>query len=105
MFGILVRSVRSRAALQRGVALGLLLLIAFFSTSLAQDPCTKASHEHRSRTPHLVCVEDGAPAAIPTMPAEPSLEPPPPERYESPSEPSHRDHTLEPETPPPRTRT
>ncbi len=96
------RSFRPGASLRRWAALGLLLVLAVFLGGMAHDHCEEGPRGHADRAPHILCVDDCAPALLSAGPAAPPADPLPRIRYEAAAAPQVLDRSLEPETAPPR---
>ena len=96
------RSFRPGAPFRRWAALGLLLVIAVFLGGMAHDHCEEGPRGHADRAPHILCVDDCAPALVPDAPAAPPADPLPQSHYRAAVVPQVLDRSLEPEKAPPR---
>jgi len=57
--------------MKRWIAVLLLVVVAAFVTAYGADHCDDGSSAHHERPQHLLCVDDCAPALIPTPPTPP----------------------------------
>lgn len=88
--------------LRRGVAVLLVLVIALFLAASGGDHCDEGMSHHAEKPPHMLCVDDCAPAVIPAPPAPPPSDPLPNPTYQEVVARPVLSLDLEPEKAPPR---
>lgn len=84
------------------MAVFLLVVVATFLASSGMDHCDDGPDGHDQRAQHLLCVDDCAPALVPTTPVPPPADPLPKAIYEESVARPILNLDLEPEKTPPR---
>jgi len=87
--------------MRRWIAMLLLVVVASFLATTGQDHCHDSGRSAAS-TPHILCLDDCAPAVIPTPPIPPPQDPLPKPVYEETVVRPILNLDLEPEKAPPR---
>lgn len=88
--------------MRKCIAVLLLLVFATFLAAAGADACEEESHGHTHRTPHILCVDDCAPALVPLPPVAPPPDPMPKAVYEETVSRPVLAPDIEPEKAPPR---
>lgn len=88
--------------MRRWVAVLLLVVVSSFLAASGQDHCHDDGNEHQPASPHILCLDDCAPAVIPTPPIPPPQDPLPKPVYEETVVRPILNLDLEPEIAPPR---
>jgi len=87
--------------MRRWIAAFLLMVMASFLAATGQDHCHETGRSSAS-TPHILCLDDCAPAVIPDAPVAPPADPLPEPVYEAKVVQPVLNLDLEPEKAPPR---
>jgi hypothetical protein len=87
--------------MRRWIAVLLLVVVSSFLATSGQDHCHDSGRGSAS-TPHILCLDDCAPAVIPKTPVPPPLDPLPKPNYEETVVQPILNLDLEPEKVPPR---
>jgi hypothetical protein len=88
--------------MKRWLAVLLLVVVATFLAAAAAGLCEDGRACHDQKAPHLLCVDDCAPAVLPKAPAPPPPDPMPKLVYEAKVSLPLLQRDLEPEKTPPR---
>lgn len=86
--------------MKRWIAILLLAVMGSFMAASSQDHCHDGGQS--APPPHILCVDDCAPAVIPVAPCPPPQDPLPEPAYAAPAADPIPVRDLEPETAPPR---
>lgn len=88
--------------MRRWIAMLLLVVVASFLAASGQDHCHDGGNGHQPASPHILCLDDCAPAVIPKTPVPPPPDPLPEPTYEETVVRPVLSLDLEPEKAPPR---
>ncbi|BDU78402.1 hypothetical protein [Mesoterricola sediminis] len=91
---------RPASPARRWLCVLLLVVLGTFLAAAGRDHCHDGGHQ--ASAPHLLCVDDCAPAVIPAAPAPPPRDPQPEAPFTEAAPAAVRSLDLEPEKAPPR---